>query len=171
MERMTMTRTNLFDRGDPLPWPRRGHERARRDAAGGHEGELVDKGDAEAEEDAPRPRGPRWRGGATDTWGGGGGAGAERPRAGPSQSDEEEVGACREGGHGDEQAAAVGRGTGRSGAMCSARERVVALRASQRQLCRGLGLVWLVGLCERDCHVGPLSSLIHCHSKKSKWGA
>jgi hypothetical protein len=104
---------NLFDRGDPLPWPRRGDERAGRNAARGHGGELVDKCDAEAEEDAPRPRGPRWHGSAADAWGGGGGAGAKRPRAGPSQSDEEEVGACREGGHGDEQAAAVGTGTGR----------------------------------------------------------
>jgi hypothetical protein len=103
---------NLFDRGDPLPWPRRGHERAGRGAARGHGGELVDKCDAEAEEDAPRPRDPRWHGSAADAWCGGG-AGAQRPRAGPSQSDEEEVGACREGGHGDEQAAAVGTGTGR----------------------------------------------------------
>ena len=116
--------TDLFDWGDPLPWPRRGHERAGRAAAGVHEGELADEGGAEAEEDAPRPCGPRWQGGATDTWGGGG-AGAKRPRAGPSQSDEEVVGACREGGHGDEQAASVRRGTGRDAAMCSAREREI----------------------------------------------
>ena len=141
--------TDLFDWGDPLPWPRRGHERAGRAAAGVHEGELADEGGAEAEEDAPRPCGPRWQGGATDTWGGGG-AGAKRPRAGPSQSDEEVVGACREGGHGDEQAASVRRGTGRDAAMCSARERVVALQAPQRQFCRGLGLVfWLAGYRER----------------------
>ena len=153
-----MTRTNLFDRRDPLPWPRRGDERAGRDAAAGHEGELVDEGGAEAEEDASRPRGSRWHGSATDAWGGCG-AGGKRPRAGPSQSDEEEVGACREGGHGDEQAAAVRRGTGRNAAMCRARERVVALRASQRQLYRGLGLVWLASRslpAVNACHVGSL---------------
>lgn len=130
-----MTHTNLFDRRNPLLWPRRGHERAGRDAAGGHTCELVDEGNAEAEEDAPRPRGLQWQGSAADTWGGGGGTGAKRSRARPFQSDEEEVRACREGGHGDDGQTRRRLG-GERDAMCygwgRAREGVVAPRASQR---------------------------------------
>lgn len=154
--------TNLFDRGDPLPWPRRGHERAGRGTTGGHAGELVDESGAESEEDAPRCL--RWHRRAAGTWDGGG-ACAKRPSARPSQSNEEEVRAWREGGHGrgDGQTAAVRRGARRGAAMyglccwCAQERRVVAPRASQRRLCpwkwMGVGLARSLAAVE-VCRVG-----------------